>query len=122
MSFSSFYGAPRQGHLKSSFSKEHETELASFGACDVLVTGFTEKRFGDAWGDFKYIGRIRHSDGLIVLLRMRSDPSMGTMDRALFRGYIINSRNFVGRWRFVDGDQPAQWEAAFSLCKDTALS
>ncbi|KAH7911287.1 hypothetical protein BJ138DRAFT_1113337 [Hygrophoropsis aurantiaca] len=112
-SFHADYHPPRQDPLGGS---------SPHNVSDIIITGVTETRHAEAWGGYKYIGRIRPSDGLIVLLRVPLDPQMIELGRALFRGYIISSRNFVGRWRHVsNGVQPADWEAIFTLCKDTAL-
>ncbi|EGO03025.1 hypothetical protein SERLA73DRAFT_70490 [Serpula lacrymans var. lacrymans S7.3] len=98
------------------------SQASQLDAVDIIITGKTEDRFRDAWGGYSYIGRIRPSDGLIVLLREPLDPLMEMLGRSIFRGYVVGSRNFVGRWRGVAGGaQTPEWEAAFSMCKDTAL-
>lgn len=38
------------------------------GILDVVFTGITEKRHGDAWCHYLYYGRLREWDGLIVLV------------------------------------------------------
>ncbi|OAX40985.1 hypothetical protein K503DRAFT_558481 [Rhizopogon vinicolor AM-OR11-026] len=124
-SFKAYYSPPRKEHLDGDFIEGAHGELkpSALGPFDVIITGVTEERYAAAWGGYRYMGRIRPSDGLIVLLREPLDPQMVELGRALFRGYIISSRNFVGRWRYVaDGIQPAEWESIFSLCKDAAMS
>ncbi|KAJ7222214.1 hypothetical protein GGX14DRAFT_662887 [Mycena pura] len=81
---------------------------------DVLVTGQTDDPYASAWGAFKIFGRIRCSDGLIVLRR----DSVAGLGTTIFRGYMTSHQNFAGRYRGVDrGCEAAEWEAAFSLCK-----
>lgn len=38
------------------------------GILDVVFTGVTEERHGDAWCHYMYYGRLREWDGLIVLV------------------------------------------------------
>ncbi|KAJ7353132.1 hypothetical protein DFH08DRAFT_60456 [Mycena albidolilacea] len=81
---------------------------------DVIVAGQTDDPYASAWGAFKIIGRVRLSDGLIVL-RRESVAGLGT---TVLRGYMSSPRNFVGRYRAIHkGCEAAEWEAAFSLCK-----
>ncbi|KAG1842392.1 hypothetical protein DFJ58DRAFT_56735 [Suillus subalutaceus] len=120
-SFKSYYSPPRQEHVEIGFvgGTTGNSKPSVHGAFDVIITGVTEDRYAAAWGGYRYIGRIRPSDGLIVLLREPLDPQMVELGRALFRGYIISSRNFVGRWRCMSGGvRPPEWESIFSLCKD----
>ncbi|KAJ7153442.1 hypothetical protein C8R43DRAFT_445931 [Mycena crocata] len=81
---------------------------------DVIVTGQTDDPYASAWGAFKVFGRVRLSDGLIVL-RRESVTGLGT---TLLQGYMASPKNFAGRYRAIDrGCGAAEWEAAFSLCK-----
>ncbi|KAL0945455.1 hypothetical protein HGRIS_000945 [Hohenbuehelia grisea] len=41
----------------------------SSGVADILVTGETGERHGDAWGHYTIIGRVRSFDGRVALLR-----------------------------------------------------
>ncbi|KAG8215335.1 hypothetical protein J3R82DRAFT_8929 [Butyriboletus roseoflavus] len=99
------------------------SDVPNMRALDVIITGITEAPYATAWNGYKYIGRIRLSDGLVVLLREPLDPQRVDLGRALFRGYVISSRNFVGRWRHISSaEQPAEWESIFSLCKEERRS
>jgi hypothetical protein len=87
MSFRACYSPPRQEHLDAEFLENtcSESEPSALGAFDVIITGVvcpmekntfhisfvrqTEDRHAAAWGGYRYMGRIRPSDGLIVLLR-----------------------------------------------------
>lgn len=92
-------------------------DLDYSGVRDVIVVGKTEEPYATAWNGYKYIGRIRPSDGLVVLLR-EPMTQMEQLGRALFRGYILSSCNFVGRWRSISGGaHPAEWESIFSMSK-----
>ncbi|KAG2151013.1 uncharacterized protein EDB93DRAFT_1083671 [Suillus bovinus] len=122
-SFKAYYSPPRQEHLEIGFvgGTTGASKSSAHGAFDVIITGATEEPYTAAWGGYRYIGRIRPSDGLIVLLREPLNPQMVELGRALFRGYIISSRNFVGRWRRAStGVHPPEWESIFSLCKDVS--
>ncbi|KAJ6463539.1 hypothetical protein C8R45DRAFT_522616 [Mycena sanguinolenta] len=82
---------------------------------DVIVAGQTDDPYASAWGEFKIIGRVRLTDGLIVM-RRESVAGLGT---TVLRGYMTSSQNFVGRYRAIhDGYEAAEWEAAFSLSKE----
>ncbi|KAJ7454950.1 hypothetical protein B0H11DRAFT_2068312 [Mycena galericulata] len=87
---------------------------------DVLITGQTDDPYANAWGAFKIVGRVRLSDGLVVL-RRESIAGLGT---TLLRGYMSSPQNFAGRYRAIPkapgcdmAPVPAEWEAAFSLSK-----
>ncbi|KAI6112052.1 hypothetical protein EV401DRAFT_234578 [Pisolithus croceorrhizus] len=85
---------------------------------DVIIVGETEEPYASAWNGYKYIGRVRPSDGLVILVRGPHDVHTDLPGRALFRGYVLSSCNFVGRWRSIStGEQPAEWECIFSMSK-----
>ncbi|KAJ7938461.1 hypothetical protein B0H13DRAFT_1943147 [Mycena leptocephala] len=74
----------------------------------------TDDPYATAWGEFKIIGRVRLTDGLIVLKR----ESIADLGTTILRGYMSSFRNFAGRYRAIHkGCEAAEWEAAFSLCK-----
>jgi len=87
---------------------------------DIIVTGKTNNRHDAAWGGYTFIGRVRLSDGLIILLREPINPEITGGGKVLLRGYITSS-HFVGRWRGVSNHNPAPLETAFSFCKDDGL-
>lgn len=70
----------------------------SSGVCDILITGKTGSRYGDAWSHFTIYGRVRPWDGLVVLLRFPTDPAEEHLGKWIFKGYL-HDQNFVGRWR-----------------------
>ncbi|KAJ7630088.1 hypothetical protein DFH06DRAFT_1056744, partial [Mycena polygramma] len=55
-------------------------------AVDVIVVGQTEDQYAAAWGAFKITGRVRLTDGMIVL-RRESVAGLGT---TLLRGYMTS--------------------------------
>ncbi|KAJ7146190.1 hypothetical protein C8R44DRAFT_756817, partial [Mycena epipterygia] len=115
--------AERDGGIEVSFgesnncTKIYETgtgNLIAENVADVIVTGQTDDPYATAWGGFKVFGRVRLSDGLVVLKR-ESVAGLGT---TLLRGYMSSSHNFAGRYRAIDKEgEAAEWEAAFSLCR-----
>ncbi|KZS93028.1 hypothetical protein SISNIDRAFT_97151 [Sistotremastrum niveocremeum HHB9708] len=74
-------------------------DMACPGFTDVIVTGETDPDHAQAWGGFKFIGRVRLYDGLIVLLREWAIDEPNVHGRWLFRGYLNGGQNWVGRWR-----------------------
>jgi len=89
----------------------------SSGVSDILVTGMSTERHGDAWGHFTYLGRVRSWDGLISLLRIPRDLTNAHLGRWIFKGYI-HDQNFVGRWReTATGVDTIGFEAGFVMCK-----
>ncbi|KAF8896693.1 hypothetical protein BD779DRAFT_1497292 [Infundibulicybe gibba] len=70
----------------------------SSGVSDIIITGKTSQRHGDAWGHFTLVGRVRSWDGLITLLRIPRDPEQRYNGQWIFKGYL-HDRNLVGRWR-----------------------
>lgn len=85
------------------------------GIQDIVITGETDDRHGQAWNHFTFHGRVRHHDGMVGILRCPRRPGVGNI---FFYGTIIGGQNFVGNWRVanVDVSMPA-WEGAFSLGK-----
>jgi len=90
----------------------------SSGVSDILLTGESTERHGDAWGHFSYLGRVRSWDGLISLLRIPRGPHAHS-GRWIFKGYI-HDQNFVGRWRETATKvDTIGFEAGFVMCKSS---
>ncbi|OBZ66029.1 hypothetical protein A0H81_13997 [Grifola frondosa] len=67
------------------------------GVRDVIITGETSMRHGQAWHHYRFYGRVRRWDGLIALVRVPTQfPQLG---KFIFRGYVVGDANFVGSWR-----------------------
>jgi len=93
--------------------------LQCSGVADILVTGETTERHGDAWGHFTYIGRVRSWDGLIVLLRVPMFNTHTFFGRWVFRGYIYD-KTFVGRWReTTTAVDMVGYEGSFVMCRQS---
>ncbi|OAX38200.1 hypothetical protein K503DRAFT_691971 [Rhizopogon vinicolor AM-OR11-026] len=91
-------------------------ELLS-GVTDIIITGETHERVGEAWGSFSFIGRVRPWDGFVVLLRIPTDAAHSYTGRWIFKGYI-HERSLVGRWRETGtGVDQVGYEGGFVLCK-----
>ncbi|KAF8215228.1 hypothetical protein K438DRAFT_1800921 [Mycena galopus ATCC 62051] len=75
----------------------------------------TDLRHGQAWNHFEFHGRVRLWDGLVTLLRVSSDPRLGTL---FFYGFVVGGHKFVGNWRVAGQDVgvPA-YESAFSMAR-----
>ncbi|KAI0917918.1 hypothetical protein AcV5_002729 [Taiwanofungus camphoratus] len=86
------------------------------GVHDIIVTGETLPRHGQAWNHFLFYGRIRTWDGLIAIVRVPAhNPLLGVY---IFRGYIVANKNFVGSWRARTGNAHAiPLEGPFVLSK-----
>ncbi|KAL0952616.1 hypothetical protein HGRIS_006867 [Hohenbuehelia grisea] len=78
---------------------------------DLIITGKPDREFAAAWGDITLVGRVRLSDGLVVLY------GHSAFGQYLYRGYVISGSNFVGRARGASHVQPAPLEMPFSLSK-----
>ncbi|PCH34350.1 hypothetical protein WOLCODRAFT_62488 [Wolfiporia cocos MD-104 SS10] len=67
------------------------------GVTDIIVTGETLPRHGQAWHHYRFYGRVRRWDGLVAIVRVPMyEPQFGVY---IFRGYVHGGRNFVGSWR-----------------------
>ncbi|KAI0297858.1 hypothetical protein B0F90DRAFT_1669257 [Multifurca ochricompacta] len=83
---------------------------------DVILTGKTEAHLQPAWGNFVFSGRVRISDGLVVLIRQPLNAHGGRLPRrTIYAGYVLSSQNFVGKWKYCSPG--AQWEGIWTLCK-----
>ncbi|KAJ6614825.1 hypothetical protein B0H10DRAFT_1950385 [Mycena sp. CBHHK59/15] len=85
------------------------------GIQDIIFTGATDERHGQAWNHYEFYGRLRPWDGLIGILRFSRDPRLGTI---FFYGFVVGGHNFVGNWRIAHQDEgvPA-WESAFTMSR-----
>ena len=59
----------------------------------------TLPRHGEAWHHFRFYGRVRRWDGLIVLVRNPVERDGAAGSTYIFRGYLVANQNFVGSWR-----------------------
>ncbi|KAH7911289.1 hypothetical protein BJ138DRAFT_1239368 [Hygrophoropsis aurantiaca] len=66
---------------------------------DVVITGETPQQYDAAWGAYHFAGRVRLSDGLIVLTRKPKSPGDAGCGTWIFEGYLQSRRAIVGRWR-----------------------
>ncbi|VDB88321.1 unnamed protein product [Peniophora sp. CBMAI 1063] len=90
-------------------------ELNESAVTDISVTGVTPPDFGAAWGAYRFKGRVRISDGLIVL---RRDPiGSSAASPAWLFGYVLGSRQLVGRWHVGSPGTETPWEGVFGLWK-----
>ncbi|KZV63421.1 hypothetical protein PENSPDRAFT_757963 [Peniophora sp. CONT] len=84
---------------------------------EVLLTGVTPANFAVAWGSYRFQGRVRMSDGLVIL---RRDPvGFGAATPAWLFGYVLGSRRLVGRWHVGSLQNETPWEGVFGLWKST---
>ncbi|KAF8552044.1 hypothetical protein OG21DRAFT_1511976 [Imleria badia] len=96
-------------------------ELPS-GVQDIIITGETCERQGAAWGYYKFIGRVRAWDGLVVFLRIPMSNQSYDGGRWIFKGYV-HERSLVGRWRDTAMDQDAVgFEGGFVLCQEDEVT
>ncbi|KIM85033.1 hypothetical protein PILCRDRAFT_817871 [Piloderma croceum F 1598] len=96
---------------------EDTVEHTSSGVKDILVTGKTSQRQGEAWGHFTILGRVRTWDGLCVFVRTPTNPQESHFGRWIFKGYVHDNR-LVGRWRETSTSvENIGWEGGFVMCK-----
>ena len=67
--------------------------------CSLAVGRQTLRRHAEAWHDYRWYGRVRQWDGLIVLVRRAVHYDTAAGSPLVFRGYLVGDRNFVGSWR-----------------------
>ncbi|KAJ4481943.1 hypothetical protein J3R30DRAFT_3286192 [Lentinula aciculospora] len=86
------------------------------GIRDVLITGSTDPRHAEAWGNWVWRGRVRKWDGLVGLVRS-ADSGVGTnFCKIFFYGTLLGGRNLVGTWRQANEDpRMPSYEGAFTL-------
>ncbi|KAI0354683.1 hypothetical protein OH77DRAFT_1437376 [Trametes cingulata] len=86
------------------------------GIQDIIITGEVLPHHGEAWHHYRFYGRIRKWDGLIVLVRVPTQ--LPTNFKVIFRGYLIGNKNFVGSWRMYSDNQHAiPLEGPFALSR-----
>lgn len=96
---------------------EEYIEETLSGVQDIIITGETSVKQGEAWGHYSYIGRVRQWDGLVVLLRIPVHDPITSRGRAIFKGYV-HGQSLVGRWRDTTTDmQAVGYEGGFVLCR-----
>ncbi|KAF8999858.1 hypothetical protein BDQ17DRAFT_1246075 [Cyathus striatus] len=70
-------------------------------ALDVIIAGETLDDHDQAWGGFKFTGRVRR-DGLIILKREPKNANETHLGTWFIEGRLNFEKNFVGRWRFFN--------------------
>ncbi|EED79734.1 predicted protein [Postia placenta Mad-698-R] len=88
---------------ESDYESEY-VENSCSGICDVIVTGESLPRHGQAWNHFHFYGRVRPWDGLIAIVRVPVEgPHLGS---------------FVGSWRLRANNRNAvPLEGPFAMSK-----
>jgi len=82
---------------------------------DVVLSGRAESQFQPAWGNCEFWGRVRISDGLVVLIQHVIDFDGRHYGGRVCAGYVQSSQNFVGKWKYLTPG--TQWEGIWSLNK-----
>ncbi|CDO73394.1 hypothetical protein BN946_scf185013.g28 [Trametes cinnabarina] len=86
------------------------------GIQDIIITGEVLPRHGEAWHHYRFYGRVRKWDGLIVLVRIPTRLPWNL--KTIFRGYLIGNKNFVGSWRSYHENRNAiPLEGPFALSR-----
>ncbi|KAI0640141.1 hypothetical protein C8Q77DRAFT_1214451 [Trametes polyzona] len=95
---------------------EEYIETECNGIQDIIITGEVLPHHGQAWHHYRFYGRVRKWDGLIVLVRIPTEMPM--IMRQIFRGYLIGNKNFVGSWRMYNENRQAiPLEGPFALSR-----
>ncbi|KAI0673847.1 hypothetical protein C8Q78DRAFT_1068083 [Trametes maxima] len=86
------------------------------GIQDIIITGEVLPQHAEAWHHYRFYGRVRKWDGLIVLVRL---PTLLPYNmKTIFRGYLIGNKNFVGSWRtYSDNPNAIPLEGPFALSR-----
>ncbi|KAL7285040.1 hypothetical protein ACG7TL_000131 [Trametes sanguinea] len=86
------------------------------GIQDIIITGEVLPRHGEAWHHYRFYGRVRKWDGLVVLVRIPTRLPWNL--KTIFRGYLIGNQNFVGSWRSYHENRNAiPLEGPFALSR-----
>ncbi|TFY51482.1 hypothetical protein EVJ58_g10540, partial [Rhodofomes roseus] len=104
---------------------ESEDEIKEYihntcnGICDIIITGETLLRYGQAWNHYRFYGRVRKWDGLIVLVHVPvEDRGLGTYIFRLPPGSQAAVRDVAEAYRTVPL-HPSQWPGTvIRLSKD----
>jgi len=104
-----------QDKARADDSTAERLEGTCSGVCDIIVTGETLPRHGEAWNHYKFYGRVRAWDGLIAIVRRPVDNDH--LGVCIFRGYMV-AGNFVGSWRLLMNNMGAfPIEGPFAMSK-----
>ncbi|KAG6829275.1 hypothetical protein H0H92_005095 [Tricholoma furcatifolium] len=99
--------------------KAHDWKRRGQGQCsgvgEVIVIGETDPAHAAAFEDYRFYGRIRLWDGMIILLRDSADTGLGS---TVFAGNIVGQDTIVGTWRWggTDPSIPGH-EGTFTLAR-----
>ncbi|THH31032.1 hypothetical protein EUX98_g3171 [Antrodiella citrinella] len=95
--------ADEREDIEGSTSSDADDEYTEYientcnGIQDIIITGETLPRHGQAFHHFRFYGRVRRWDGLVAVVRVpTTEPRLGV---SIFRGYLTANRNWVGCWR-----------------------
>lgn len=66
--------------------------------CDIILYGETSTVHGSEFGDYKFHGRIRMSDGKIALIRRPVEDDDAQLGVWLFSGQVYGGYDLVGNW------------------------
>ncbi|KAF8657156.1 hypothetical protein AX16_002270 [Volvariella volvacea WC 439] len=69
-----------------------QTSSTCRGIRDIIITGTTDHRHGQAWNDYVYFGRVRSWDGLVGILRRPKRAELGDL---FMYGYVVGGKGGV---------------------------
>lgn len=93
----------------------HGETMGDQEVVDVILSGRAESHLQPAWGNCEFWGRVRISDGLVVLVQYLLDFDGRRYGGRVCAGYVLSSQNFVGKWKYCSPG--TQWEGIWSLNK-----
>ncbi|KAH9064380.1 hypothetical protein EDB87DRAFT_1598702 [Lactarius vividus] len=93
----------------------HDKSMNGHEVVDVILSGKAESHLQPAWGNCEFWGRVRVSDGLVVLVQHLLDFNGIRYGGRICAGYVLSSQNFVGKWKYCSPG--TQWEGIWSLNK-----
>ncbi|KAL4068843.1 hypothetical protein V8B97DRAFT_754883 [Scleroderma yunnanense] len=89
------------------------------GIMDIVLVGETDTRHAQAWHPYRFYGRVREWDGLIVLVRVPG-PTVNPhpLGASIFMGYLVGGQTLVGNWRMREHpNEPVTFEGAWAMSK-----
>ncbi|KAH9039102.1 hypothetical protein EDB85DRAFT_2141354 [Lactarius pseudohatsudake] len=109
------YGASTKAFYRTFNPECHDKSMIDHEVVDVILSGKAESHLQPAWGNCEFWGRVRVSDGLVVLVQHLLDFNGLRYGGRICTGYVLSSQNFVGKWKYCSPG--TQWEGIWSLNK-----
>lgn len=102
--------------LPSGLSSPYDAWRDPGQALDCIITGKTLEDHDEAWGAFKFYGRV-YRDGTIVMKRLPKNGWETGLGTWIFEGHLGYGAAWVGKWRSSIAPGDAGLQGIFSMRK-----